>query len=579
MAQLHKRRIGEILMQRRVITPDQLNAALVAQSLTGQKIGQVLIQSGYINEEQLLRALATHHQVSAWFLDREMPQSSAVEKLPISFCEQHLVLPVEARGDLLLVAMADPEDLDTIEKIRKLTGLRIEPVVADEHRLERMIEEYALSARDASGMDDHLSRAIKEARPAEASDVNNLHDEDERPVVALANEFLTLAIRMRASDVHLEPGDRTTELRFRLDGQLHTIREIPASLHNHMVTRLKIMAEMDIVEQRLPQDGHISAFVDGRSVDLRVSTVPSVHGERMVLRILDRFLGLRKLQDIGMDEERLQVFHKLVHKPYGLFLVTGPTGSGKTSTLYAALQDVKTSSNNIMTVEDPVEYEMPGIAQTQVHEKIGLTFAKQLRAILRQDPDVILVGEIRDQETAITAIRASLTGHMVFSTLHCNDSLSAIPRLLDMSVEPYLLSTSLVGVMAQRLVRKLCVHCRVEAETSLADALLIRQHLGLEAMPSTWTSSGCSKCARTGYRGRVAVTELLPIDEKLGSLIAHRATTDELRAHADGMSFFTLQQDVLRRVVAGETSFAEARRVVSFQEIGIADPWMHRQAA
>lgn len=581
---LSQRKLGELLLERRLITPEQLNMALIAQEITHEHLGQILIGCGYVSEENILRALASQQQISPWFLDKEPPTPAALRKLPHAFCEEHRVLPVQIRGDLLIVGVTCPFDTRVLEQIKSMTNMRVEPVMVSEYRLDQMLDDLAMAKTDSSDIDAHMKRAMTEydGSARAGRDRSNLTEADTRPVVGLANEILSLAIRMRASDIHIEPQPHGIELRFRLDGQLHKIRDIPGSLHAMLVTRIKIMAEIDIVEQRLPLDGHISAFIDGRHVDLRVSTLPGIRGERVVLRVLDRYLGIRRLSDLGFVADDLDRLRTLVQKPYGLFLVTGPTGSGKTTTLYAALQEIRTGTNNIMTCEDPVEYEVPGISQSQINEKIGLTFAAQLRAILRQDPDVILVGEIRDQETAETAIRASLTGHMVFSTLHCNDALAAIPRLLDVGIEPYLLSTSLVGVLAQRLVRKLCPHCRTAEKLSARDHELFVKYLGVEPPAEVATAGKCDRCHNTGYRGRIAVAELMPVTENVASLIAQQAHVEDYRAALLDLGFRSLQQDALRRVISMETTLEEVRRVVAFDEIVPAVqhvPLIPRQAA
>ncbi|MBL8086585.1 MAG: Flp pilus assembly complex ATPase component TadA [Chthonomonas sp.] len=562
--------LGDLLVSRRLITPEQLAHARELQRRMPQSLGTILVSQGVVTQDLVLKAMAAEMHVGTWDLNKDRPSRDALSRLPASVCRQHRFLPVQLRGDLLILAMHAPTDADAIELAKNITGLRIEPVLAASDRLDQFLETLQEDGRDTFQMESHVARAMTEFGGREGGDEAtraDLAEEDTRPVVGLVNEILTNAIRMRASDIHLDPLPGTVNLRFRMDGQLITIRDIPSDLRQMLSTRIKIMAGMDIVETRLPQDGRISVTLDGRSVDLRVSSFPSIHGERMVMRVLDRQASIKKLDDLGFDKESLALARSLIHKPYGLFLVTGPTGSGKTTTLYAALQELRNGTNNIMTCEDPVEYEVTGIAQSQVNEKVGLTFAEQLRAILRQDPDVILVGEIRDQETAETAIRASLTGHMVFATLHCNDALAAVPRLLDMGVEPYLLSTSLVGVMAQRLVRSLCPDCKEEASLGANDVELFRRELGAVSVPKTYTSSGCESCYSTGFRGRQAVIELLPVNATLAGLIAEKARMDRVRAVADECGYSTLQQDSLRRVLRGETSLDEARRVVFFDSL------------
>jgi type IV pilus assembly protein PilB len=381
------------------------------------------------------------------------------------------------------------------------------------------------------------------------------------------NQILIDAIRMGSSDIHLEPRENRVDVRYRLDGELQRVKELPPDIMPMLATRLKIMAELDIVENRLPQDGHMGVVLDGREVDVRISVLPSAHGQRFVLRILDKCFSLKALPELGMNEHNLSMFRSLITKPYGMILVTGPTGSGKTTTLYAALREIMRSTNNIMTCEDPIEYEIDGINQSQVNEKVGLTFAAQLRAILRQDPDVILVGEIRDRETADTAIRAALTGHLVLSTLHCNDSPSAVPRLLDMAIDPFLLSTCLIGVTSQRLVRTLCPHCR-QPDDNPEEEVLLQSIFGDAKRPPIFKPKGCPICFQTGYRGRTGVHELLPVAPEVASAIASRMPMPYVRQVAAAHGYEPLQVDAMRRVLQGKTSIAEAKRQVFFETWG-----------
>ncbi|HCE01337.1 MAG TPA: type II secretion system protein GspE, partial [Armatimonadetes bacterium] len=380
--------MGELLLAHRLITQEQLDQALALQRERPGSLGSILVSLGFITEDLLLQALAAQHGVSAWRLERDAPKAAAVAKVPEHICRTYQVLPVEVRGDLLVLAMRNPYDLDAIDAVRNVTGMRVEPVLAQEDRLANAIER-TFSARAQANMDGYVERALEEFKPQdERARKATLTEEDTRPVVGLVNQILIDAIRMGASDIHIEPRADRVDLRYRIDGELHPIRTIPQGLMPMLTTRLKILAELDIVESRLPQDGRISVEVDGREVDLRVSVLPNYHGQRIVLRILDKSVTLKKLDELGFSPQNLRLFRNLIHKPYGMILVTGPTGSGKTTTLYAALREVQKKTNNIMTCEDPVEYDIDGINQSQVFEKVGLTFAMQLRAILRQDPDV-----------------------------------------------------------------------------------------------------------------------------------------------------------------------------------------------
>jgi type IV pilus assembly protein PilB len=562
-----RKRFGEVLVGRRLITQEQLKLAQTIQRESPAPLGTVLISLGFVAEDLLLQALAAEAGVSAWHLEKDPPKRDAVQRVPEHICRTYQVLPVETRGDLLLLAMRNPEDLDAIDAVRNLTGLRVEPVLVNEERLAKAIEHsYSLQGTEEA-IDGLVCQAMEEFRPSEARAVKTVLSEvDTRPVVGLVNQIISDAIRLGASDVHLEPRIDRVDLRYRIDGRLQKLREIPDGLMPMLTTRLKIMSELDIVETRLPQDGRMSVALDNRTVDLRVSVLPNYHGQRIVLRILDKSVTLKRMEDLGFTSKNLGLFRTLITKPYGMILVTGPTGSGKTTTLYAALEELRHSTNNIMTCEDPVEYDIDGINQSQVFEKVGLTFAKQLRAILRQDPDIILVGEIRDKETADTAIRAALTGHLVLSTLHSNDAPSAIPRLLDMGVDPYLLSTSLIGVMAQRLLRVLCPHCREEAVDG-EDRELLASVLGGDQVPVTWQPKGCPRCLKTGYKGRIAVHEVLPVTPEVGSLIASQQPMEAVRRVASAFGYEPLQVDAIRKVIAGQTTLEEAKRSVFFEPV------------
>jgi type IV pilus assembly protein PilB len=561
---------GRILVSRRLISEAQLSSAVEMLDESSASLGSVLISCGFITEELLVKALAAHMGVPAWDLEKDPPAAAAVSKLSADLCRAHSALPVQVRGDLLLVAMADPGDLSAVEKIRKAAGMRIEPVLAFDQRLERAIEEAHGVLKHGESLKAHVSKAMANVeRPSDA--LHEQHqltsDEEERPIVTLVNQILKDAIRLRASDVHIEPRTGHVDIRYRVDGQLQKVREIPSSLLAMLTTRLKIMAELDIVESRMPQDGRVAVNIDGRLVDLRVSVLPNHHGQRIVLRILDKTVALKKLVEIGFSDENLDLFRTLIQKPYGMLLVTGPTGSGKTTTLYAALEELREVTSNIMTCEDPIEYDIQGINQSQVNEKVGLTFPAQLRAILRQDPDIILVGEIRDGETAQTAIRAAMTGHLVLSTLHCNDAPSAVPRLFDMGADPFLLSTSLVGVMSQRLVRILCPACKESRPTSDEELKLIDSiHLGASSGARTvCVPKGCPQCDNTGYRGRTAVHEIMPVMPDVARAISTREPMEVVRSLAARHGYRPMQESALKLVLEGQTSLAEARRYVAFQ--------------
>ncbi|MCO5296356.1 MAG: GspE/PulE family protein [Fimbriimonadaceae bacterium] len=558
-----KRRLGELLIAQRLITNEQLDHALEVQRETHETLGAVLVTLGYLDEPLLLKAMAAQKGVRPWDLTTQPPKPYALGRVPENICRTYQLLPVEAQADLLIVAMRNPDDLEALELVRNITGMRIEPVLADEDKLLVVIDQVQ-NRSVGTAVGGFVAQAMGELDSDAPIELENLEvDEDDRPVVALVNTVLTEAIRLGASDVHIEPRGGRVDIRFRVDGEMRKIQEIPSRLLPMLIARMKIMAELDIVEFRLPQDGRISVKIDGRVVDIRVAVLPNYHGQRLVMRILDKSVSLKRLPELGFSTRNLAMFRKMIEMPHGMVLVTGPTGSGKTTTLYAAIAELRSPTRNIMTCEDPVEYDLDGISQSQVNEKVGLTFAKQLRATLRQDPDMILVGEIRDQETVQTAIRAALTGHMLLSTLHCNDAPSAIPRLLDMGVDPFMLSTSLTGVISQRLTRVLCSSCSEERHTSDEERSLFTNFLGYP-VETVRDPRGCPYCAHTGYRGRQALQEILPVTRDVAHAIASRVPMDTVRELAVANGYEPMQRMALEMVASGVTSLEEIRRKVSF---------------
>jgi type IV pilus assembly protein PilB len=554
-------RLRDLLLTMKLVTREELAQAERLQRETPAPIGSILVSLGFLTEERLLSATAAQMGVAPWHLGDQPAASDAIRRVPGNICRTYQLLPVQVKGDVLVIAMRNPLDLDAIDLVRNVVAMRVEPVLVDGDRLMRAIDEvYGAKAREADF--ENLIESASEERPGKQRQGQAVQkmDYDSRPIVNLVNQLLSEAIRAGASDVHIEPRLERVDVRYRIDGQMKKVSEIPQTLLPMITTRLKIMAEIDIVEFRVPQDGRVTVQIDGRQVDLRVSVLPNHHGQRIVLRILDQSKSLKSLNDVGFRDRDLHLFRSLVRKPYGMFLVTGPTGSGKTTTLYAALAELREVTNNIMTCEDPIEYDIDGVNQSQVNEKVGLTFAAQLRATLRQDPDIILVGEIRDGETAQTAMRAAMTGHLVLTTLHCNDAPSAIPRLLDMGIDPFLLSTSLIGVMSQRLLRVLCPHCREQEMASGADRELLEAYgFGVGAV---WKPKGCAMCGETGYKGRAPVHEIMPVTPTLARMITDREPVESLRSVA---GFIGMQQEAIEMVFGGRTSLAEAQRVVFFE--------------
>ena len=483
---------------------------------------------------------------------------SATPSLPYAFARQHGMVEggVDQEGRVELLIRADV-DLDALAEARRVLGRELKlSLLDDEHFSLRLARAYARDDAEAAQLADDMTQ--DEDLAVLAQDLPKIEDllesEDDAPVIRLINAVLTQAVRDGASDIHLEPFESRAVTRFRIDGRLKDVLALNRGLHPAVVSRIKIMSALDIAEKRLPQDGRIMLRIAGRPMDVRVSTLPAAHGERVVMRLLDKQAGRLDLATLGMDSAILRQVDTLAHFPHGILLVTGPTGSGKTTTLYSILKRLDAASHNIMTVEDPIEYDLEGIAQTQVNPRIDMDFARALRAILRQDPDIVMIGEIRDLETARIAVQASLTGHLVLATLHTNDAASAVTRLVDMGVEPYLLASALVGVLAQRLVRRLCPHCK--SERPIYDDE--RQALGLpDTVASSWHAEGCPECGMTGYRSRGGIFELMTIDATLQTMIHDRASDQALRDHARASGMRTLREDGGRWVAAGLTSAEE----------------------
>ena len=552
------RRLGEILVQERLTTPDVVEEALARAKTTGERLGEALVALGAVKSEEVLRALAQQQNLAYLSRDELPSPLPIVKNLSAKYLRQYAVCPVSVENGQLTVATADPLNPVVVDDLRQFTGLAVKLVVSSAEAITEAIDRTYDGAatplqRIVDGMEDERKGEGEE-------DVNQLRDMAfEAPVVRLVNLLIENAIAAQASDIHIEPFEDTLRIRYRLDGILFDQEAPPRRLQAAVTSRIKLMAEMNIAERRLPQDGRIRVTVPGRRVDIRVSTIPTVHGESIVMRLLDRSSVFLALEKLGFAPGTLRHFESLIKRPHGIVLVTGPTGSGKTTTLYGALDKINLPDRKIITVEDPVEYQLKGVNQIPVKPKIGLTFATGLRHIVRQDPDVILIGEVRDLETAEIAIQASLTGHLVFSTLHTNDAPGAITRLQDMGVEPYLVSSVLEGVLAQRLVRRICTACRVPDTPSAADL----EALGIEgaADRQLYRGRGCDECRGTGYRGRTGIYELFPITEEARSLILRRAPTRDIRRHAIEGGMVTLRMDGWLKAGEGVTTVEEILRV------------------
>lgn len=548
-----RRKLGEILVDLGYIHFAQLEEALQEQQRSGGLLGEVLIRLGYIHADQLAEAQAEQYDVDYEKVTPEDVHPEAVDRVPASLARSLKALPLRIEDNKLVVAMANPLDVDAIDVLQRHTGMYVKVVYTNPQDLLKALDFHYSNVAASS---ESLDEVISEVGSLSDSGEENLDDlrraVEDAPVVRIVNLLLVEAINERASDIHLEPRRTHMEVRYRIDGELQHVRNIPRNLMAACISRVKVMADMDIAERRVPQDGRITVKVEGRQVDLRVSTLPIRYGERVVMRVLDRDRSIRQLNELGFSPRNLMTFRWLLQQPNGIILVTGPTGSGKTTTLYAALRELQTTTRNIITCEDPIEYELEGINQSNVNEKAGLTFAVQLRAILRQDPDVILVGEIRDQETAEIACRAAMTGHLVLSTLHTNDAVSAIPRLMDMGVEPFLISSSLVGVVAQRLVRVICSHCKQEYEPTLAEL----QVLGCP-VERLYRGAGCPACGGRGYLGRISVHEILVVDDEIRTLTIQRAASSQILHAALRKGMVPMSQDGIEKAIQGITTLEE----------------------
>jgi len=552
------RLLGEIFVQEGLTTPDVVERALARAQTTGELVGEALVALGAVTEDDVLRALALQQNLP-YLWREEMPSTVPVLKnVSAKYLRQYRVVPISIEGSVLTVASADPLNTIIADELRQATGLTVKLVVSSPAGILEAID------RSYDGAATPLQRIVEgmedEGGPGGDEDVNHLRDMAfEAPVVRLVNLLVENAIAAEASDIHIEPFEDTLRIRYRIDGLLYDQEAPPRRLQAAVTSRIKIMSEMNIAERRLPQDGRIRVTLHGQRIDIRVSTMPTVHGESIVMRLLQRSTVFLPLEKLGFPSNTLARFESLIKRPHGIVLVTGPTGSGKTTTLYAALDKINSPGVKIITVEDPVEYQLKGVNQIPVKAKIGLTFANGLRHIVRQDPDVILVGEIRDLETAEIAIQASLTGHLVFSTLHTNDAPGAITRLQDMGVEPYLVASVLEGVLAQRLVRRICVACRVPDAPSQADL----DALGIRASADVtlYRGKGCDDCRGTGYRGRSAIYEMFGIDEDARSLMLRRASARDIRVHAIERGMTTLRLDGWQRACEGVTTVEEILRV------------------
>ncbi len=564
-------RLGELLLDRGLLTRAQLDRALEESREQGTRLGFSVVSLGYVREAELLEVLSEQYQVPAVDLSEVELDEEVLDLVPSEFARKHLVLPVAQDGRALTVAMATPTDLGLVDDLKFITRFEIEPVIAGEYSLRVAIEEHY------EGSDERLGALLEELEEEQIELVEDDEEEEDEaiadaelraevedaPVVRLVNGILTDAVRRGASDVHIEPYESEIRVRYRIDGVLQEIMKPPKRMKSALISRIKILADLNIAERRVPQDGRIKLRIGGRIIDFRVSTLPVTAGEKIVLRILDKSNLRLDLEEFGMEPKAEKDFLKAIAQPYGMVLVTGPTGSGKTTTLYSAMDRLNTPQVNIMTAEDPVEYELGGINQVQVRPQVGLTFASALRAFLRQDPNIVMVGEIRDLETGSIAIKAALTGHLVMSTLHTNDAASTITRMMDMGMESFNIASAVNVITAQRLVRRICLQCKTEAE-------YLPEELEAAGVPQDWadevtlrTGEGCEACNGSGYSGRQGLYEVLPVTPKIRRLILAEEPASEIKEQAIEDGMLTLRQDGLVKVERGITTLEEVVKETS----------------
>lgn len=549
------KKLGEILIEAGAITEHQLEEALMVAKERGTVLGATLLELGFVEEKDLFKSLEFLFHIPYVDLNETVIDKAATCMITEALAKKHNIIPIKRESNLLTVATADPLNFYAIDDVKAASGIDVTVVISPQKDIQNAIDRYYGSEVAEKAFED-LKREygninLSDLTQLSASEVANA------PVVRLVNSILQHALKSGASDIHIEPTITTLRVRFRIDGQLQEVMTSSMTAHSAIITRIKIMGGMDIAEKRIPQDGRVETILDGISIDLRISLLPTVYGEKVVIRILGGSAGALDRSQLGISEKNLPLFDKITHSPNGIILVSGPTGSGKTTTLYSLLKEINKPEVNIITVEDPVEYKLEGINQVQVNVKAGLTFANGLRSILRQDPDIIMIGEIRDGETAQIAIRASITGHLVLSTIHTNDSASSVVRLVDMGVEAYLVSSSLVGVVAQRLVRNICARCKVSYRPSHSEMLLLKMK---EPMP-LHKGEGCPACNFTGYKGRSGIHEILVITREIRDLINRGSSTDQLQQMAIRQGTITLRESCTELVIAGVTTVEELLKV------------------
>jgi type IV pilus assembly protein PilB len=558
-------RIGELLVKQNLLTAEQLRDARKEAKSSGARLGSQITQLGFMDETELTDFVAKQYGVPSINLEEFEIDRAVIELVPEEVATKHGVIPVNRAGSTLILATADPSNIYALDDLKFLTGYNIQPVVASEEAIRRCIDQYydqTSSLEDVMGdFDDSEIDLVHDAEDFDAAELERASED--APVVKLVNLILTDAVKKTASDIHIEPYEKKFRVRYRIDGVLYEVMKPPMKLKNAITSRVKIMSELDIAERRLPQDGRIKLKMGrGREMDFRVSVLPTLFGEKIVLRLLDKSNLQLDMTKLGFETPQLSVFQESIHQPYGMVLVTGPTGSGKTTTLYSALSELNKTSENLSTAEDPVEFNLAGINQVQMHDEIGLNFAAALRSFLRQDPDIIMVGEIRDFETAEIAVKAALTGHMVLSTLHTNDAPSTVNRLLNMGIEPFLVSSSVNCIVAQRLARCVCEECKETDPDVDTDALIeagMDPAIAGDVVPVK--GRGCRLCSETGFKGRMAIYEVMELREELKEFVLNGASALELKREASRLGMKTLRQSALSKLQEGITTLSEVFRV------------------
>ena len=553
-------RLGERLLREGYITQDELRIALLEHRLTGKRLGEIIVSLGFIDEETARKVIGEIIGFRYIDLSSVVPDPEALQIISEDFARSHLILPLSYQDDLLRVAMADPDNIILIDKIKRhieRSDLRIEPYVSTKKDIQQALDRYY-------GYELSIDGILNELELDEVNVQSFSQDESySHPIVRLVDAILTNAVKNNASDIHFEPEEFYFRIRYRIDGILHQVRLIHKSFFSAISVRLKVIANLDLAESRRPQDGRVELVVDGRRIFFRVSTLPTLYGENFVLRILDRDKGIIPFKNLGLDNKSFENLKIMISRPTGILLVTGPTGSGKTTTLYSILNEKNVISNNIMTLEDPVEYPMKLIRQTAVNEEVGMTFAAGTRALLRQDPDIILIGEIRDNETADMAFRAAMTGHQVFATLHTNSAVGAIPRLIDIGVSPSIMAGNIIGIIAQRLVRRLCKHCKEPYTPEYYE----RKVLGIDDAAILYKAKGCDYCNYTGYRGRIAVLETLRVTKEIDELIISKEDWRKIENTAKNQGFEPLINEAIRWIAKGETTLDEVSRTIDLSPL------------